>query len=146
MIRLERQSRSAAHWAQDEYDNLFLPETPFARFAWVVEEDTAREPSSDADSKILGFLIAQQIDSEWELENIVVGETSRRNGYGKRLVKELVSFAQSRRGQCIFLDVRESNRAARALYEKLGFTRQGLRKNYYTNPQEEAILYRLDFG
>lgn len=146
MIRLERQSPSAAHWAQHEYDNLFSPETLYARFAWVVEEDTSQEPSSDADSKILGFLIAQQIDREWELENIVVGEISRRKGRAKMLLSELVSFVQSHQGLCIFLEVRESNRAARALYEKLGFKTQGGRKSYYTNPQEGAILYRLDFG
>jgi [ribosomal protein S18]-alanine N-acetyltransferase len=56
----------------------------------------------------------------------------------------LLSAAKERNGEAVLLEVRESNLAARRLYEKTGFVQAGVRKSYYVNPLEDAILYRYD--
>jgi len=91
---------------------------------------------------ILGFLIAQHIGPEWELENIVVAHEVQGKGVGTRLLNELFAQAKQANSEAVFLEVRESNVAARGLYEKLGFKESGRRKCYYSNPLEDAILYR----
>jgi ribosomal-protein-alanine N-acetyltransferase len=139
MMELERQSPAAGHWPRRQYEGLFVQpgdQLGSERFAWVAED------GSDA-PQVLGFLVAHRVDSEWELENIVVAGSVQRRGVGTRLLRELVSRARSERGSQIFLEVRESNRSARALYGKMGFEEKGLRKSYYADPPEDAILCRL---
>jgi ribosomal-protein-alanine N-acetyltransferase len=58
----------------------------------------------------------------------------------------LLSAARETNSDSVFLEVRESNVAARSLYEKAGFEQEGRRKSYYTNPMEDAVLYRLILG
>ena len=90
----------------------------------------------------LGFLVAHRVETEWELENIVVGKKFQHRGAGTRLLREFTRRAQEESGRAIFLEVRSSNLSARALYRKLGFVETGSRKAYYTKPSEDAILYR----
>jgi ribosomal-protein-alanine acetyltransferase len=151
MLQLERQSPSAAHWSPAQYEALFgdthqLPE----HFACVIEDDSGSDPENanpdEAAQSLLGFLVARRIETEWELENIVVASGIRRRGLGRRLLAEFVSYARTKGGACIFLEVRKSNHSARALYEKSDFLAAGFRKNYYTNPSEDAALYKLDIG
>ncbi len=111
------------------------------RCAWVMES-VAQEKIPTEPTGVLGFLIAHKIDSEWELENIAVAEKARRHGVATRLLTELVEHARAENGRAIFLEVRESNHLARSLYRKAGFEETGVRKNYYSDPRESAILYR----
>ena len=147
MMDLERQSPSAGHWSQNQYEALFaIPsgQQRSERVALLAEEDGEAQPGvSGAKSGILAFLIAHRIDAEWELENIVVAETARRQGVATRLLGEFIAHARAEQGTAVFLEVRESNQSARALYRKAGFTEAGLRKSYYSNPPEDAILCRL---
>ena len=92
---------------------------------------------------MLGFLVALHVAPEWELENIVVDPSARRRGVGKQLMDALLSAAHQTNCEAVFLEVRESNAAARTLYEKAGFEQTGRRKSYYNNPEEDAIMYRL---
>jgi ribosomal-protein-alanine N-acetyltransferase len=94
---------------------------------------------------MLAFLVAHRVDNEWELENIVVAEESQRRGVATRLLREFVDSARAKNADAIFLEVRQSNQAARALYRKFGFVETGARKGYYPTPPEDAILYRLSF-
>jgi ribosomal-protein-alanine N-acetyltransferase len=138
MMALQQQSPAAAHWSQQQYENLFEWERvsqASTRFSWIVE---GGEPPG-----IMGFLVSHPIDKEWELENIVVAEPARRRGVGTLLLSELIAYARSNGGVGIFLEVRESNVSARALYRKLGFGERGLRKNYYSNPAEHGVLYHF---
>ena len=75
---------------------------------------------------------------------MVTAAGDRRRGIGSQLLKELIAIARERKLQTIFLEVRESNVAARALYCKFGFEESGRRKNYYANPTEDAVLYTLN--
>ncbi len=129
---LERQASTAAHWTQVEYERIFnLGQTP--RVALVAEDV----------GEIVGFLVARALGPEWEIENIAVAEVVRRRGLGITLISEFLQLARTRGAAGVFLEVRESNQAARRLYQKLGFAGCGRRKSYYNNPLEDAIVYRF---
>lgn len=131
MMQLDRQSPSAAHWADEQYRQVFQSEGP-ARLLLVAESSL----------DIWGFLVARHLPPEWELENIVVAPTSRRKGLGRRLLNALLAAARET-SSAVFLEVRESNAPARTLYKNAGFEQTGRRKSYYANPVEDAILFRL---
>jgi ribosomal-protein-alanine N-acetyltransferase len=150
MTDLERQSPAAAHWSRQQYEGLFgttNSQQQSERIAWVVEDECGEpEKASSKAPEILAFLVAHRTDAEWELENIVVAEATRRRGVGTRLLAELASRARAENGSAIFLEVRKSNQNARALYRKMGFEEAGMRKGYYANPPEDAILCRLSLS
>ena len=89
MMLLERQSATAGHWTEDQYRQALESEST-KRLVLVIESSPTTPPS-DAATSILGFLVAQHIAPEWELENIVVAPTARRKGLGKRLLQHLLS-------------------------------------------------------
>ena len=128
---LEQQAETAAHWAEREYDALFAAEAP-PRIALVATS------GADAD-RVIGFVIARCATAEWEIENMVVAREKRNRGIGIKIIRELLLQAQSAGATSVLLEVRESNLAARRLYEKLGFSQQG-RRNYYRDPEEDALL------
>jgi ribosomal-protein-alanine N-acetyltransferase len=135
MMDLERQSPAAAHWSRGQHEALFVTaegQPQSERFALVVEGE-GESP------EILAFLVAHRVDLEW------VAAAARRRGVGTHLLGEFVAHAREEQGSGIFLEVRESNRSARALYRKAGFEEVGLRKSYYSNPVEDAILCRVWF-
>jgi [ribosomal protein S18]-alanine N-acetyltransferase len=146
IIALERQCASAAHWTEVQYQHLFEEQMAGKspqRLVLVIEEksETASRHES-SNSTPLGFLVAHNIDREWELENIAVAPFARRRGLATVLVQELFHRAREADGKAVFLEVRESNQFGRALYEKLGFSPSGCRKGYYQNPLQDAVLYR----
>lgn len=140
MIWLERQSSTAAHWSKQQYGSLFAPEGIGSRLALVAEQLISAQRSSDMPS-VYGFLVARHLAPEWELENIVVAPELRGKGIASHLLEELLTRAKQANSDAVFLEVRESNAAARSLYEKLGFRQTGRRKSYYANPIEDALLY-----
>jgi ribosomal-protein-alanine acetyltransferase len=145
-MEIEGQSASAAHWSRQQYESLFaISDPPLSQHVVLVVEGSSGMPSgtkSDEIHQVLAFLVAHRIETEWELENIVVGEKFQRSKVGTRLLLEFIRLAQAQSGRAIFLEVRSSNLSACALYRKLGFVETGLRKAYYTKPSEDAILYR----
>lgn len=157
IMDLERQAATAAHWSMEQYLRLFSTraEAISQRIALVgfaiiipspvVEQSPDKNPTPRVEQKSAarGFLVGHGLGAEWEIENLVVAETSRRQGLGKRLVDEFIVQARTAGAQSVFLEVRESNQAARALYGNAGFAVNGRRKDYYTNPSDDAILYRL---
>ena len=134
MMFLEKHAATAGHWSLQRYETLFRPSSA-GRICLVIEE-----------AQLQGFIIARTVGVEWEIENIAIAGKARRHGLGTRLLGELLDLAKARGAESVFLEVRESNRAARALYEKWSFTEDGRRKKYYKDPDEDAILYRLVFA
>jgi ribosomal-protein-alanine N-acetyltransferase len=128
----ELQADTAAHWAEREYGALFAPDAP-KRIALV---------EGEAGDDVSGFLIARCGLEEWEIENVVVDTRRRRSGIGTALVKELLRLAASAGVPALLLEVRESNTAARRLYEKIGFSTVGRRPGYYQAPAEDALLLK----
>jgi [ribosomal protein S18]-alanine N-acetyltransferase len=128
---LEQHAETAAHWAEREYEALFSGEAP-TRLALVA--------TSDADASVVGFVIARCATVGWEIENVVVAPEQRKRGVGMKIIRELLMRAKSTGATSVLLEVRESNLAARRLYEKLGFSQQGRRRSYYQDPVEDALL------
>ena len=79
-------------------------------------------------------------------ENMAVSGSARRHGLGTRLLGEFLDRARGTGAEMVFLEVRESNHAARALYEKWAFVQSGRRKGYYRGPDEDALTYCLYFA
>ncbi len=134
MMALEKRAATAAHWSAEQYEALFRASDP-GRVALILWEA----------SELQGFVIVRVVGKEWEIENIAVAGPARRRGLGTRLLGELLDLARAKDAAAVFLEVRESNQAARALYEKWAFRESGRRPRYYKDPAEDAILYRLDF-
>ena len=144
MIDLERESSTAAHWTEQQYRLLFDKAGELERLVLVadIQSTSGAAAAASISSGLRGFLIARNVAAEWELENIVVAPATRRQGLGKQLLDGLVARASETNSEAVFLEVRESNRMARSLYERTGFRQIGRRKAYYRDPPEDAILYR----
>ncbi len=132
IMMLEKHAETAAHWSQDQYLAMFSPSAS-ARLILLMEEE----------STVRGFLAGSAGEDEWEIENVVVTEASRARGLGSQLVKDFVEVARQAGAKAVFLEVRESNHAARRLYEKQQFLECGRRKRYYQDPEEDAVLYKV---
>jgi ribosomal-protein-alanine N-acetyltransferase len=129
-------SATAARWNKQQYTRLFSSEAPHDQVTLVVQED----------DRVAGFLAARQVaGSEWEIENVAVSGPARRRGLGSHLLGSFLDLVRSRGGIEVYLEVRESNRAARALYEKWAFQEAGRRKSYYREPDEDALVLRFSF-
>lgn len=133
MMRLANHSATAAHWSRAQYGRVF--DAVPRRLVLMIEE--AAVPK--------GFLIAQEVASEWEIENLAVAGAARRRGLATRLLGEFLNRVRRAGAAAVYLEVRESNRAARSLYEKCAFVESGRRRGYYSQPAEDAIVYRLSF-
>ncbi len=95
--------------------------------------------------RLAGYVGSQTVLDETDMMNIAVHPDFRRRGIAEALVKELVGELSNRGSHCLALEVRASNAPAIALYEKLGFSQAGLRKNYYRNPREDALILKKYF-
>ncbi len=98
---------------------------------WLIAEE---------DGAVCGYVGSQTVLDETDMMNIAVCPDCRRKGIAAALITELVSRLKARGSRVLRLEVRESNFSAIALYEALGFTQLGLRKNYYRNPKENALI------
>jgi ribosomal-protein-alanine acetyltransferase len=94
---------------------------------------------SEDDRTVTGFLIGREVAGEAEILNLAVLVAKRRGGEGGALLKAAMDELRARHVSRVFLEVRESNEAATAFYEKQGFSKTGRRAGYYRDPDEAAI-------
>jgi ribosomal-protein-alanine N-acetyltransferase len=87
----------------------------------------------------VGFCIMRRTGDEAEILRTAVDKSHRRHGVANRLVMSMLRYSASNEIQSIYLEVRKSSEAAIALYEKQGFKPMGIRKDYYTQPVEDAV-------
>lgn len=99
-----------------------------------------------AEETLVGYLIFYYVLDEGEIARVAVDESCRRQGAAGKIMEELRNFCKEKQIIKIMLDVRESNMTARAFYEKCGFTVDGVRKNFYEAPVENAVLMSLELG
>ena len=95
--------------------------------------------------KVVGYVGSQTVIDASDMMNIAVHPDFRRRGIAEALIVALEEQLQQRGSRMLLLEVRASNAPAIALYEKLGFSQAGLRKNYYRNPKEDALILRKEF-
>ena len=117
---------------------------PASSFAALPTNDrvcfmVARDSVTNA---LLGFVIAWHVETEGELANLAVAPEQRRTGIGRALLDAVTTDALGRGTSEFYLEVRESNSAARQLYGAAGFEEVGRRKRYYKRPEEDALILR----
>jgi len=123
-----RQSPEAAQWPKESYDQAYS----LGQIVLVAESH----------AKVCGFLVARTTGDEAEILNIAIDPTHRRNGIGSALLSAAISSAQTHHAKTIYLEVRESNRAAIAFYAKHGFAKSAVRRAYYSSPTENAVVMK----
>jgi ribosomal protein S18 acetylase RimI-like enzyme len=100
---------------------------------------------------VVGFILARLVPStrkdaslDCEIYNMGVTVGCRRRGYGESLLNALLQICRRARVKTVWVDVRESNNAAIAFYDVLGFVHQTIRRDFYRNPVENAVIMSLD--
>lgn len=98
------------------------------------------------DGSLVGYIGMKAVLDEADITNVAVDPDRRRQGIGKMLLRGLLAKAGDMGIRRIFLEVRVSNTAARALYEQAGFRTVDVRKNYYEKPKEDAYIMVWESG
>ena len=109
-------------------------------FTDTVEKDNFRYFVAEDDGEIIGYCGFLFVLDEAEIPNVCVKASARNRGVGKQMMTVLIEEAAKLGLVTLFLEVRESNIAARTLYKSLGFVEDGVRKNFYEQPTENAVL------
>ena len=117
-------------WSKNEFDTLKI--NPNARAFCAV-----------SGGRVCGFAVIYIMGSDAELMDIAVHPDFRRKGIGEALMDKAVSLCEEEGAERLLLEVRVSNENAINLYRKKGFEKVGERKDYYSNPTENAGLYDL---
>ncbi len=99
---------------------------------------------AETEDSISGYICLSRILDECHILNLAVHPLKRRQGIGSSLIREALNSDFVSSCSYIYLEVRASNREARRLYEKFGFRVVGIRKAYYINPIEDALIMMLE--
>lgn len=99
-----------------------------------------------AEGTVLGYAGLLVVLDEGYITNVAVRPEYRRQGIASELLEVFRRFGEGNHMAFLTLEVRASNTAARALYQKHGYAEVGCRKNYYEHPKEDAIIMTLEFA
>jgi [ribosomal protein S18]-alanine N-acetyltransferase len=96
--------------------------------------------------RVIGFIVFWTVEDEMHILNLAVVPAFRRQGIAKKLVQAALARASQKGSKRAFLEVRASNAAAQKLYSSLGFTGTSIRRDYYDQPVEDAVVMTLEQG
>lgn len=132
IVATERECAEAPHWSEGVWLGV------------LAEEEGSESPRgsfvAEGGDVILGFAVVSCSCGVAELESVAVAERARRKGLGRALCRVAIDWAQRRAVEVIELEVRASSVGALALYGSLGFRETGVRRGYYSDPMEDAVL------
>lgn len=111
-------------------------------FRSLLEADHVYFPVVEEAGQVIAFAIALLAADQGEIANLAVAPAWRGRGIGARLLDDLLAMAEERGASTMWLEVRESNVAARRLYSSRGFTESGRRRHYYDDPVEDALVLK----
>ena len=123
-----------------EFDS-FL--TPWSRTAFeeeLTQNRLARYIVAAEDGNIVGYAGTWLVINEAHVTNVAVSGQHRRKGIGRLLMEKLMELARDSGMDSMTLEVRVTNAAARHLYQQMGFVEAGIRKNYYSETKEDALI------
>jgi [ribosomal protein S18]-alanine N-acetyltransferase len=122
--------------------------TPWSRsmFASELAKGTSICLGAFDGDKLVGYIVNSRYVDAWHIMNVAVDPDYQRRGIATRLLERLFELTGDDDGRGYTLEVRVSNRDAIRLYEKLGFERHGLRRGYYTDNREDALIMWRDGG
>ena len=125
---------------------LEVMQSVYEQSPWTLEQIASSMASQDEDyylayegQELVGFLTVQTVLDEMEILQIAVRADFQRLGIASQLMAAVMDWKGD-----IFLEVRESNRAAQALYTRQHFTKIGKRKDYYRHPVEDAVMMKRE--
>lgn len=128
-------------------DDVYIIETECFSHPWSrqsLEEELDNETSlflvAKEENEVIGYIGMSIVIDEGYIFNVAVRESYRNKGVATALINELVTYGKKNNFSFITLEVRKSNLPAISLYTKFGFLKAGERKDYYSNPKENAIL------
>lgn len=122
-----------------ENDLFHVPWTRTGYFTFLTRNDSMFLVVEDK-GQIIGYCGLLMVLDEGDVTNVAVRRDRQREGIGHFLMDSLVRLAEGIGITTIHLEVRAGNSTAIRLYERMGFARDGIRKGYYTNPTEDALL------
>lgn len=130
-----------------QLEDVYIIETECFSHPWSkqsLEEELNNETSlflvAKEENEVIGYIGMSIVIDEGYIFNVAVREKYRNKGVATALINELVTYGKKNNFSFITLEVRESNLPAISLYSKFGFIKAGERKDYYSNPKENAIL------
>ena len=126
ILAIQVASSETAQWSAADYEKICAG----SGYGVVAEEQ----------GRIAGFLVGRTNLDEFEILNAAVRPENRRTGIGSLLLADALEKGRAAGAKAAFLEVRESNHAARAFYEHHGFRLAGRRPRYYANPVEDALV------
>lgn len=118
----------------------FTPAWSKAQLSDEITREDAFAAVSTENGIITGFCIFRMAGDQAELFQIAVHPDFRGEGTAEKLLLRGICWARDKNAESVFLEVRESNYPAIGLYKKLGFEKLGVRKGYYTQPVENAVI------
>ena len=112
----------------------------------VLVAEERGELGGDGAGGALGYVVAMIAGPEAEIADLAVSPDARRRGIGRALIDRLLADLAAMGVESVFLEVRESNHAARTLYASRAFQGIGRRRGYYRVPMEDALLLKRELG
>jgi ribosomal-protein-alanine N-acetyltransferase len=137
IIDIERSWHHLSHWSIDSYYRLLNDDNFTSSFVAEIEDESGR-------NNIVGFVIFHIAADVSEIYNIAVENSNARSGIGKELMSAAIHESGLRNASKVVLEVRKSNSPAINFYLKFNFKIAGERKNYYSNPIEDAFVMELE--
>ena len=128
-----------------EEESFSMPWKP-KDFLEMISLDYAYYITAKDDGEVIGCCGIRNMCGDGEITNVVIRADRRGEGIGEKMLEFLMEESRSRGVVNYTLEVRAGNKPAIALYEKLGFVCEGVRKNFYENPTEDGLIYwkRMD--
>ena len=134
-----------------DIDAVIMIERASFQFPWstrfFLEElqvECARSILAEVEGRIIGYVLFWFASREVDIHNIAVHPDFRRHGVGRLLLEQVVAAARLQEATRVTLDVRRSNTGARKLYDAFGFKVRGVRKAYYSDNGEDALVMALE--
>lgn len=128
-----------------ERKNFSVPWTETGFFSFLIREDVLLLVAEE-EGKILGYSGVVMVLDEGDITNVSIAPERQNQGIGKKLLDELIRRTEKAGVTTLHLEVRPGNAAAVHLYEKLGFRKAGIRKNYYEAPREDGWIMTRTSG
>src|SRR5215471_6513704 len=138
IIDIERSWHHLSHWSVDSYYRLLNDDSFTSSFVAEIDDDVR--------SRIVGFVIFHIAADVSEIYNIAVESSHARSGIGWALMSAAIQESSRRKAEKVILEVRKSNNPAINFYLKFDFKIAGERKNYYSNPIEDADVLELEIS
>jgi ribosomal-protein-alanine N-acetyltransferase len=150
--RYELVPMDASHLDEVSAIELESYENPWARSAF--ESELGKYPVSfsqvalttEAPARVAGYCVTWIVFEHLHIQNLAVHPEHRRRGLGRLILLRALEEGRARGATAALLEVRRSNEAAQNLYRELGFRETGRRRDYYSRPREDALVFRKELG